>query len=608
MKTGKYLAFYLFASPTSELDQSPKNVFYKAETELLAESLCRLFKREYTYEDGRPTFHFIPSTSISAEEQVLLDEALDWLPLYRDPDPGLYDPPPSEHTLILAQYMIRASDWEERLRQRPENPSSSPTSGGYDSNRERDDRPEIGRNSHATGKTPGDSPEERRNSELYLFFLLAQVYYKMLECTVSMASWCTMLDLELNGYYLWTVEGITNLLKYSDNLKDFPVPFEPLFPDLYPATIRDWDWEDGLAPEIEEFLSTVQQYVLSKGIYEPEKGSAGWIFVELFRPSINAAIEKAVAYNKRMRQYVRQVLYPASPKAETATKEQETKGVAPAKEPVVEEKKKQSSEVHHNNYQSNVPYEISLLEEIADKLENWAEERKTNCEDKIEEARVSWKNQQASPMMEPLDSYFALPHLSDELNFIVKTFQSNNNSASADMLVEIQDELRHYDFDTWILTVDARRHFSSYDPGSDEYKSWVSSIRGFPAVTIPNIVKRIRKIAEMTKKKMTSGKLIKGSSALAEGPSKSIETERIIEANKELKAIHKALIKAMSKRLKEANNTEITRDALVRKTSYSVGSGAANQAYIDLKRWGIFTNDGQNFTPEFQHYNDNPPE
>jgi len=75
-----------------------------------------------------------------------------------------------------------------------------------------------------------------------------------------------------------------------------------------------------------------------------------------------------------------------------------------------------------------------------------------------------------------------------------------------------------------------------------------------------------------------------------------------------LKTVHKALIKALSEILKAGNITEITRDALVRKTIYAVGSGTVNQAYIDLKTWGIITRNGQNFTLCFQDYKQNPPD
>lgn len=150
-------------------------------------------------------------------------------------------------------------------------------------------------------KLPEMSAEERRNSGLIVLLLLAQTYYKLLECSVSTASWFTVLDLNLNQSYFWTVNNITNLLKNHEALKDFPIPFEPVFPDLYPTTVGDCDW-DMVAPDVERFLSTVQQYVISKGTYEPEKDSLGWIFVELFRPSVCSAIESAIAYDTRMKQ------------------------------------------------------------------------------------------------------------------------------------------------------------------------------------------------------------------------------------------------------------------------------------------------------------------
>jgi hypothetical protein len=150
--------------------------------------------------------------------------------------------------------------------------------------------------------------EDRRVSGLILLLLLAQAYYKMLECVISMASWCTALDLELNHYYLWVTTSLKNLLKNHEDLKDFPATFEPLFPDLYPSTIRDLDWDDMVAPQAEEFLSTVQRYVHAKGVCELEEDSYAWTFVELYRPAVETAVERAIAYNKRMRQFTKKVL------------------------------------------------------------------------------------------------------------------------------------------------------------------------------------------------------------------------------------------------------------------------------------------------------------
>jgi len=187
--------------------------------------------------------------------------------------------------------------------------------------------------------SPQPNPEmaeaEQKLASLYLLMLLAQAYYKILECTVSMADWCTALDLELNQSYLWVTKNLTNLLKNDSGLeKDFPEPFEPLFPDLYPSTIRDHEWEDMVGPEADRFLSTVQRYTLEHGIRDPDKGSAAWAFVEWFRPSIENAIKQAEAYNARMKRHMRAALGPAqnsevAPAVEQPTKSSPVESVPP---------------------------------------------------------------------------------------------------------------------------------------------------------------------------------------------------------------------------------------------------------------------------------------
>jgi hypothetical protein len=71
--------------------------------------------------------------------------------------------------------------------------------------------------------------EDWRNAGLGLLMMLAQVYHHVLECALCSASWFSALDLELNQSYLWTTENITSLLKNHEDLKDFPIPFEPAF-------------------------------------------------------------------------------------------------------------------------------------------------------------------------------------------------------------------------------------------------------------------------------------------------------------------------------------------------------------------------------------------
>ncbi|HRI68302.1 MAG TPA: hypothetical protein PK156_28930 [Polyangium sp.] len=150
--------------------------------------------------------------------------------------------------------------------------------------------------------------EDARNSSLIILMLFAQAYYKMLESVISMASWVTAVDVELNSSYLSIVSNTTNLLRNDKNLADFPITFEPFFPNLYPSTIADAEWAEMVAPHAEQFLSTVQAYVHSKGVYEPEEGSPGWILVQLFRTDAETAIERGIAYNKQMREHLQKML------------------------------------------------------------------------------------------------------------------------------------------------------------------------------------------------------------------------------------------------------------------------------------------------------------
>jgi hypothetical protein len=111
-------SFYLFASPAGKPSQASGSVFYKVEGETLAKKLCGLFNGEYGGGESRTDFRCVPAESIPEAEQVLLDEALDWLEVYDDPDAGIYDPEPSKDMMLLAQYAVRARTWEELLRRK----------------------------------------------------------------------------------------------------------------------------------------------------------------------------------------------------------------------------------------------------------------------------------------------------------------------------------------------------------------------------------------------------------------------------------------------------------------------------------------------------------
>src|ERR1035437_968530 len=88
--------FYLYASFSDPEVFSSATVFYKVTGEEPARTLCRLFCKEYPSEVGEAGFLLKCADEIEPDEQILLDEALDWLNQYNDPDPYIYDPPPSK--------------------------------------------------------------------------------------------------------------------------------------------------------------------------------------------------------------------------------------------------------------------------------------------------------------------------------------------------------------------------------------------------------------------------------------------------------------------------------------------------------------------------------
>ena len=171
----------------------------------------------------------------------------------------------------------------------------------------------------------GIPEEDDRNSSLILLMLFAHAYYKMLEATTSISDWLTTMDLELNHSYMWTVQNLTNLLRNNNHLSDFPEKFEPMFEDLYPTTIADVEWQLMVAPHADGFLAAVQRYVLKKGTYDPEEGSPAWIMVQLFRPGVETAIERAEKYNRRLRK-ARQTMFdsPASTQTSATSSEDVT--------------------------------------------------------------------------------------------------------------------------------------------------------------------------------------------------------------------------------------------------------------------------------------------
>jgi hypothetical protein len=179
------------------------------------------------------------------------------------------------------------------------NSAEAPKAGSVESPEHTPSKDNGGKPPSTSEQLPDIPPEDWQNAGLIVLLLLAQAYYKLLESAVR--NLCGAVDLELNGKYLWAVNNLTNLLKNHHGLADFPGTFEPCLKDLMPSSIVDVDWDDMVAPEAECFLSTVQQYVMTKGTYPPEEGTAAWIFVETFQSSVNEAIQVGETYSKRMR-------------------------------------------------------------------------------------------------------------------------------------------------------------------------------------------------------------------------------------------------------------------------------------------------------------------
>jgi hypothetical protein len=259
---------------------------------------------------------------------------------------------------------------------------------------------------------PDIPPEDWQNAGLIVLLLLAQAYYKLLESAVR--NLCGAVDLELNGKYLWAVNNLTNLLKNHHGLADFPGTFEPCLKDLMPSSIVDVDWDDMVAPEAECFLSTVQQYVMTKGTYPPEEGTAAWIFVETFKSSVNEAIQVGETYSKRMRHEFKAFMgrvkpntpgasdTPVTPKTVTketpkavppsAPEHTDPKATQPSRAPRTDIPRTQRSILAGFTVYTGVP-----LAHIVNDLRDWEQSTKQSCAFLREKLDVLKKAQESIP-------------------------------------------------------------------------------------------------------------------------------------------------------------------------------------------------------------------
>ena len=79
---------YLFACTSGSSGLDNGTVFFLADNESAASTLCRMLQREYSDDTEKTLFTFKRAEEIPIDEQVFFDEALGGLELYDDADPA----------------------------------------------------------------------------------------------------------------------------------------------------------------------------------------------------------------------------------------------------------------------------------------------------------------------------------------------------------------------------------------------------------------------------------------------------------------------------------------------------------------------------------------
>ena len=102
---------YFFACYDEEYDCSPETVFLRIDDESLTPSLLGFLKKTYGGREGKPRFHAQAVDTTDQADQVLLDEAIDELAKYEDPNPYRYPSWPPRQTMLRASYAQRAESW-----------------------------------------------------------------------------------------------------------------------------------------------------------------------------------------------------------------------------------------------------------------------------------------------------------------------------------------------------------------------------------------------------------------------------------------------------------------------------------------------------------------
>lgn len=117
-----YLFFTSTQNPSESVDA--ENAFHEAADEEAASILCVLFNQRHGGDSGGRAFRYIPATALQVHEQIFFSESVGWASVYSDPDPTVYDPPPSRSLVERGRYSLQAVEWESLvLQQRSKRPN-----------------------------------------------------------------------------------------------------------------------------------------------------------------------------------------------------------------------------------------------------------------------------------------------------------------------------------------------------------------------------------------------------------------------------------------------------------------------------------------------------
>jgi len=258
-------AFFLLSSFNGTPAPDALSVFYKVETEVFAKDICDALARVFGQSTGGPEFHYVAAATLSPADQEHFHIAFSRFEFSRNIicseaclSAGTLPPP--EEMKMRVQYAVYAQEWEKGAQAR--------------------------------------ASQGEAHNRLMQF---AQTYYTVLESVIGCPD--PVFDLELNTAYRLVIKNIKRILRDYECLRDFPMRFEPVVPNLCPMTLCNLKWKD-VALDVQVFLGTVHEYVTSNG--KPKPDSA----VE----DCTLTVKMAAMYSKRMAERAQKKADPASPR------------------------------------------------------------------------------------------------------------------------------------------------------------------------------------------------------------------------------------------------------------------------------------------------------